>query len=248
MDLKEFLSRSSDTRHPWEVSRKNFFSRLLSGLVNGAGVEMLDVGSGDSWLARQLFKVLPANSQITCVDEFYTTESLEKMNTPGPIALTNAIAAGRKFDIILMLDVLEHVADEKKFLDGLLEHAKPETRIVISVPAFPELFGPHDVFLHHFRRYRYGQLRRVLEGMGLEILDRGGLFHSLVYARFGEKLIEKLCRKKPEATGIKDWTGGKLLTSFITVVLDFDWKLTMMLRKLILLPGLSWWCVCRKRS
>ena len=65
-------------------------------------------------------------------------------------------------DIIVMHDVLEHLADDAaaaRYLGSLL---KQGGRLIISVPALPGLFGHHDVLLGHYRRYTKSSLVRVL--------------------------------------------------------------------------------------
>jgi SAM-dependent methyltransferase len=65
-------------------------------------------------------------------------------------------------DFIVMHDVLEHIEDDAAAARDLRSLAKRGTRIVLSVPASPRLFGQHDVELGHFRRYTKKTLRAVL--------------------------------------------------------------------------------------
>lgn len=82
-----------------------------------------------------------------------------------------AIAAGveelpfqdDRFDLVLMLDVLEHVADDGAALRELRRVTKPGGALVLTVPAFQFLWSQHDETHHHFRRYTQPQLRERLE-------------------------------------------------------------------------------------
>ncbi|MBX3021223.1 MAG: methyltransferase domain-containing protein [Bdellovibrionales bacterium] len=248
MDLREFLSRTSELRHPWEISRRRFFEHQLRLLdLKEQAVTALDVGSGDTWLARRLYKVLPNGSWMTCVDEFYTTDVMAKFNPRVPVELTSVLP-DRQYDLILMLDVLEHVQDDKEFLRNVLKHAKAESKVLISVPAFRFLFGKHDRGLFHFRRYSRRDLRGLLDSCGLEIERQGGLFHSLLYVRMVQRLLECFTSTERQQAGVKDWQGGPVVTRLLSWALDFDWQLGLMLGRLgVRLPGLSWWCVCQKR-
>jgi SAM-dependent methyltransferase len=249
VDLKEHSQASaSQQRHPWEISRADFFvgvAREWGGA--SAPVQGLDVGSGDTWLARQLVAALPNGSHFTCVDASYTAELLSqfKSETIQPLA---ALPAEGNFDLITLLDVVEHVEDEQKFLKDVLALAKPGALVVVSVPAYQSLFTAHDVWLGHYRRYRMGRLQEVLRDSGLRVVDSGGLFHGLLYARALGKLKELVTgRPKDQPAGVGAWGGGKFLTSSIATTLNLDWKVSELLRKAgIRIPGLSWWCVCRK--
>ena len=63
MDLSE-VSGTNQRRHPWEVARARFFRRVLQDAgVLAAPRAVLDVGSGDGYLARELLDGLPEGSQ-----------------------------------------------------------------------------------------------------------------------------------------------------------------------------------------
>ncbi len=66
-------------------------------------------------------------------------------------------------DVIVMHDVLEHLADDTAAVDQLRKLLKPGGTLVLSVPSMPSLFGYHDEQLGHYRRYTRRTLRRVLE-------------------------------------------------------------------------------------
>src|SRR6266700_246764 len=104
MDLNE-LPTAPFRRHPWEVARARFFGGVVAaagaGQQSGAGaVRVLDVGAGDGSLARLAVPPLPG--------------LLFSRSRP--------LAA---FDVVLLLDVIEHVADDRAFLDEILESCVP---------------------------------------------------------------------------------------------------------------------------
>jgi SAM-dependent methyltransferase len=66
------------------------------------------------------------------------------------------------FDLVLMTDVLEHIADDTAALRELHRVAAPGATLILTVPAYQWLWSPHDVEMHHQRRYtRPGLLRRL---------------------------------------------------------------------------------------
>jgi SAM-dependent methyltransferase len=74
------------------------------------------------------------------------------------------------FDLVVALDVLEHIERDQDALDSLVAMAKPGGYILVTVPAHPILWGAHDRRLHHVRRYRRHQLRRLSERSGSQLL------------------------------------------------------------------------------
>jgi 2-polyprenyl-3-methyl-5-hydroxy-6-metoxy-1,4-benzoquinol methylase len=75
----------------------------------------------------------------------------------------------KKYDLILMIDFLEHVEDDRKALEKAAGAIAKNGHLLITVPAFKLLFGVHDKVHHHFRRYSLRELERLLESAGLEI-------------------------------------------------------------------------------
>jgi len=73
-------------------------------------------------------------------------------------------------DIVTALDVIEHVADDRRAVDEMLRILKPGGVMVITVPAFQSLWSDWDVALHHFRRYRRSGLHALLSEAGLEVV------------------------------------------------------------------------------
>lgn len=59
-----------------------------------------------------------------------------------------------EYDIIVSIDVLEHIEDERSAIKTLYKMLKPNGIICISVPALPWLYGYHDSMLGHYRRYQ----------------------------------------------------------------------------------------------
>jgi SAM-dependent methyltransferase len=57
------------------------------------------------------------------------------------------------YDTVICLNVLEHVEDDARSLNGILTLLRPGGRLVLLVPALPSLYGTLDRALGHYRRY-----------------------------------------------------------------------------------------------
>jgi methyltransferase family protein len=246
MDLLERTSTHT-TRHPWEIARSRFFLRLLQRLAPmEAPTHLLDVGSGDAWLAQQVAGTLPAASSVTCWDANYAPDDV--VSHPS-LLFTKEHPVGT-FDGVLMLDIIEHVEDDRVFVTDVVNTCmKDESWALVSVPAYQCLYTSHDTALRHFRRYSPQTCAQVLHQAGLDVQIHGGLFHSLLAARSVQKVREHVWGPR-DSHGVGAWEGGPFLTRAVTAALDVEAKMSLGLgtRAAGVLPGLTYWAFCRRAT
>lgn len=258
MDISEFRrlrETSAYSRHPWEIARAWVMRRLLAKNIPVRPVQLVDIGSGDAYIVNITLKNNIAQNYYA-IDIEYTPEivaQLEENNAHSAIGYYPTIqdfqrsipASGDR--LYLCMDVLEHLKDEKEVLDyivpkpGAAATGNGQTYYLFTVPAFQSVFSSHDVLLGHYRRYKVKQFRELLAGRGLQIIDSGYFFSSLLLARWFER---KLFPKKEYS--IDNWEGSPAKTRLMTAILKTDFLITNTFKKLgIRLPGLSCYCICR---
>jgi len=76
--------------------------------------------------------------------------------------------AEASFDLVAALDAIEHVADDERALAEMFRVCRPGGHLLVTVPAFPVLWGNIDDAGHHFRRYRRAQLVERVCAAGFE--------------------------------------------------------------------------------
>ena len=240
MDLRERASVDGK-RHPWETVRSTFFNKKIINLTNNHPVHILDIGSGDCWFSERLLPKLPRGSQITCSDPNFTDEDIAATSMAG-ISRVRGIPQ-QTFDIVIMLDVLEHIEDDAAFLKHeVVPRLKPESHIVISVPAHPSLFTSHDTFLGHYRRYTKGQLLNVSSQFFRHEQD-GYLFISLALVRMLQRM--KNSNTAGAESGVGNWGAGLFVTSLVNYALFIDAFISRMLHMVhVRVPGLTAWTIC----
>jgi 2-polyprenyl-3-methyl-5-hydroxy-6-metoxy-1,4-benzoquinol methylase len=189
MDLRERRGEPL-RRHPWETARLRACHRILrarSGPLRGASI--LDVGCGDAFVLRALSETLGSRRAVGVDASFAGLDAQERASHSdgGRLALLDdrRELGTERFDLLLFLDVLEHVPDDRGFLgDYVGAHlAAAGGRVLVTAPAFPSLFGAHDVALGHVRRYRRRELEAVAAAAGLRVDASGYLFASLLLVR-----------------------------------------------------------------
>ncbi len=77
----------------------------------------------------------------------------------------------RKYDLVFLFDILEHVADTRTFIQNLLTLVRPGGLVFVNVPAVPWLFGAYDSASGHLRRYDKPSLLREFDIEEAKILD-----------------------------------------------------------------------------
>src|SRR5215468_7957126 len=75
---------------------------------------------------------------------------------------TSELVGDRTFDLVCAFEVLEHIEDDAGALASWAEHLGPGGALVVSVPAWPDRFGPMDELVGHYRRYTPEQLDGLL--------------------------------------------------------------------------------------
>lgn len=252
MDLKE-TNTAVVYHHPWEDVRFSIVQKMIKKQFKKQQHVLVDIGCGDLFFLKKLAQNFPQNTYWG-VDTNFTSAFIaneEKQNTP--ILLTDSIDAvtNVKADVVLLLDVLEHIEHDITFLQKLL--TKPffddNTVLIITVPAFQGLFISRDVFLEHHRRYNYKSLKRTVNEAGLQIIQQGYFFFSLLLIRCCETIAEKWFNygvNKPK--GIGQWNKGFLITNALKLMLLIDYTCTSFMETFnIKIPGLSNYIVCQKR-
>ena len=250
MDLKETESFEG-VRHPWETARLTALRNILSSLqIKSDETSILDVGAGDGFMSKGLFGNVKG-ARIDGIDTFLPDDRIDELNaSDGSFTFYNKYEdlPARAYDIILMLDILEHEKNDAELLSSIKSRIKDGGWAIITVPAFQRLFSAHDRFLNHFRRYSLPELRSLSHGAGLEVFESGYLFASLLAPRFFSLLLQKLpgvTTQKP--SGVGSWRGGKLLTSVIVSALNIENAIVIKLARFgLVIPGLTAWVICKK--
>jgi SAM-dependent methyltransferase len=78
----------------------------------------------------------------------------------------NKVPAGSTYDLVCAFEVLEHISDDAAALADWLPLVRPAGQLMLSVPAYPDRFGPSDVLAGHYRRYSAEELRQRLVEAG----------------------------------------------------------------------------------
>lgn len=214
---------------------------------------VLDVGCGDGFVCRALARRDDIQS-VDGVDIHLTDRQVEalRMKDKKVVYHNNySELADRRYELVLLLDVLEHVREDGKFLAEIAgRYLSNAGHLIVTVPAFPFLYSRHDEYLAHFRRYTRKELIRLVQDANLSCIRSGYLFISLLPIRLIEVLRARMTGgSRGGPRGVGAWTAGDALTRAATALLWFDIWLSFFLNSFgMRIPGLTVWAVCRKRA
>lgn len=170
-----------ERHHWWFQGRRRILDRLLAALDPPLppGARVLDVGCGTGangpvLAARSAFAVgLDASPIPLGLGE--RSHGARVRADAGALPFADA-----SFDLVVALDVLEHLDDDAGGARELRRVLRPGAPAVIFVPALQLLWGLQDDVSHHRRRYHKTQLREVVAAAGLQI-QRLTFFNSILF-------------------------------------------------------------------
>lgn len=157
--LYEDLYQLED-KHWWHISKRRAIRKLIKKYNTKENPKILDIGCGTGKNMEELQRL----GTVYGLD--HSSEALKFCRKRGLKLLTKGTAEKtnlepNSFDIITILDVLEHTDDKKTLIEmgGIL---KKDGIIILTVPAYPWLWSKWDEILHHKKRYTINTLKEIL--------------------------------------------------------------------------------------
>jgi SAM-dependent methyltransferase len=147
--------------HWWFVSRRNIIETVLRSQLQSLGPhsQILDAGCGTG---GNLDLLSSFGSHVTGLEMEHDAAEIARSKSGKAVyigSLPDQLPfSDESFDLIVLLDVLEHIEDDRGALASLTAKLKPGGFLIITVPAFSFLWGSHDESHHHKRRYRLNEL------------------------------------------------------------------------------------------
>lgn len=215
MDPEAYLEMASvEATHWWFAARREILDGLIGNLALPQQARILEAGSGTGGNLMMLSR----HGSVSAIEMDEGACAIAREKTGGRFAILQGRFPehipfqGETFDLIFMSDVLEHVERDVETLVALRRLLAPGGRLLITVPAYPWLWGPHDVFLHHQRRYTAKSLRDAVLEADLRI-DRVTYFNTLLLP------MAALVRAKDRLLRAKKSSGTAIPGAFVNRML-----------------------------
>lgn len=185
-----------DSRHWWYRARRDILADLIARRVDlPEQARILEIGCGTGHNLPMLARFGRVNAiEIDPAARAIASKRLGHAVMDSPLPELPGVDK-QAYDLVALLDVLEHVVQDREALVSIAARLKPRGRILITVPAHPWMWSAHDRVNHHQRRYTKKSLAAVVEQAGLK-LDLLSYFNSLLFplaaaSRFAGRLTGK---------------------------------------------------------
>ena len=153
--------------------------RLLDEHLAGKSNRVLDLGCGTGTMVIHLRRY--GCTYGVDVDHEAAGYCQERgIDTVVQATAGNLPYADGTFDLVTMLDVLEHIADDRGALLEVARVLRPGGLLAVAVPAYRFLWGAQDEVSEHLRRYTASESRDRVEAAGLRV-KRLTYFNTLLF-------------------------------------------------------------------
>ncbi|MBK8376031.1 MAG: class I SAM-dependent methyltransferase [Sphingomonadales bacterium] len=204
----------TESRHWWFTGRRCIISSIIMRLKLPQNPHILEVGCGTGGNLDMLGKFgtlsaleMDESARAIAVMKTENRYDIRAGSCPNDIPFTE-----KAFDLICMFDVLEHIEQDSETLSVIKNLLGENGRLIITVPAYQWLYGAHDEFLHHKRRYTAKQLRCKCAAAGLNP-TRISYFNTILFP------IAAMVRIKDKWLGNSSASGTRTPPSIINMIL-----------------------------
>lgn len=168
MDAAQFdVNVAMEERHWWFTARREIMRALVEQLAPPhTGKTVVDVGCGTGANIASLaegYRAIGIDAAAEAIDRAQSRFSQAELHcTADAERVAQLVAAA---DVVLCMDVMEHVPDDFALLSSLIAAAQPGAHLVLTVPALLSLWSGHDVALAHYRRYDRERFETTWQGL-----------------------------------------------------------------------------------
>jgi SAM-dependent methyltransferase len=196
-----------ENKYWWHIGRLSIIEKQIEIIENKSitkPIKMLNIGCGTGGTIELLSR---HSKELVNID--VSKEAIKYMKKGGHKAThvngTRLPFKENTFDMIVALDVLEHIKDEDLALNEWLRVLKKDGSLLITVPAHKWLWSGHDNSLEHFRRYSKKSLTDKIESAGFVNIRSSYMIAFSFILIVGFRMITKIINKsiKEETSYVK---------------------------------------------
>jgi ubiquinone/menaquinone biosynthesis C-methylase UbiE len=232
----------------WFKSKRYLLVRTLRDLANyfGQEIRLLDSGCGTGANLREISKFFPSVGVEKYFDGLLLCKN-RSLNNVLNGQLERLPFKDESFDVVLAMDVLEHVDDDIEVLKELFRVSKKNGILITHVPAFMFLWSDHDIAVSHKRRYITEKFVKQLEKSNFKVKYinyRLCLFFILGILRKYLIKIKKIIKKDREIKSSRPKV-GRIINYILYIIVKWEDRLLNYIHPPV---GLSIFCIAQKKN
>jgi len=216
MEILEYKNLLNSEKAWFNQGRLKLFNHFIKKLSK-KNLSILEIGCGMGTNVEMLSKygyvdgVEPAEIAISNCKKRFPNNKFFKKNI-------EELENKKKYDLICLFDVLEHIDDDLQALNTISDLLEDNGDILISVPAYMFMWSSHDESIHHYRRYTSTGIQEIVKKTNL-YLQRSTYFNTLLFpiAFVERKIVRNKFNKEYNAKNLP-----KLIDFVFKMILFFE--------------------------
>ncbi len=223
MDRKVFDRMAElDASHWWFTARRTILDEIIRRIIKPpSNARILELGAGTGHNLAMLGRHGPVEASE--LDPVARQLASQRLGRPVvEVALPDlSVFPDSSYDLIALLDVLEHVPDDVQSLAAIRTKLKPGGALLLTVPINPWMWSAHDTAHHHHRRYTKTQIETLANVMGYttQLISP---FNTLLFPLIASARAVGKIRGRDVAD---DKMPGKLTNALLAKVFSFEKRL-----------------------
>jgi SAM-dependent methyltransferase len=196
MNVEEYEKMyNQENTYWWFQGRKHILFKMIRhyDLLKNGKARVLDIGCGTGLILQGI------SGESCAIGVDFSAKALsfcEKRNLKNLVRgdVRDLPIATSSVDLVLALDLLEHIEDDKGLMNEIRRVLRPEGYLLATVPAHRYLWSEHDEALHHYRRYSKTDFRDLVKKEGFTLIKYSYVISLTFLPILIFRLIQKACR------------------------------------------------------
>ena len=220
---------NAEANHFWILWRFKILLVLIeaNNIILNKKKKIMDLGCGNGILSNQIESKF--NIKIDRVDSNLDTLKLNR-KVKGRLICYDISKKNNKYknyyDYIFLFDVIEHVKNDKKFIENALFHLKNKGSLIINVPSIQMLYSRYDTAVGHLRRYDKKLFYKTIKKIMVNNISMNYWGFMLLPVLFLRKIILVFYNKKNYNNIVKSgWKTNILINIFMKSLMNVEIKI-----------------------
>ena len=226
-DLTALHEDAAGDSHPIDIASRNDAVAQVKKCLLSAQAVIMEIGCSSGFLIKDLASSFP-EAIIIGADVVKGPLYRLAKTLPGiPLIrfdLLQCPLPDQSIDVLIMLNVLEHIEHDVLALQKTFNLLKPGGTLVIEVPAGPNLYDAYDAELHHFRRYSASELQHKLTQAGFKVTRKSHLGFVLFPAFAAIKLLNKWLPSRKNKMVVRNQAARTSVSGLVKLAMEFESK------------------------